>query len=387
MTGSQGETRFAKNGDIQIGYRVFGDGPQTVVLVPIWSSNIDLLETYPPIGRALEKFAESARVVAYDRRGSGVSDRLGGLATLEEGMDDLHAVLDDAGIDRAALFGLNEAGSLCAMYAATHPDRVTAMILYGSFATTVRQDDYPWAPTIEEREAQIEVILQLWGTEYAALGVNPSTATDMEFAQWVARWQRNSVSRDALRDAYGVLARTDVRHVLPTIRVPTLILHRVGDEVVPVANGRYLAEKIPGAKYVELPGTDHIPFLGDWQAVEDEVAEFLTGERPHRETDRVLATILLTDIVDSSKKAAELGDARWKELLDRHDEAGRAELERFQGKLVKTVGDGLLATFDGPARAIRCACRLRDRCHISVCRRGRGSTPGRSTCEVTTSGA
>jgi class 3 adenylate cyclase/pimeloyl-ACP methyl ester carboxylesterase len=353
--------RYAKNGDIHIAYRVLGDGPIDVMFVPIWTSNLDMYDAWEPVARSLEELTRFARVIVLDRRGTGLSDRTHGIATLEEGMDDLLAVLDDAGSERTALLGFNESGSLCALTAATHPQRISALILYASFAATVRQDDYPWAPTPEERDEQIAFMIQAWGSEEFAFILNPSSNADPKFREWAAKWQRNSVSRDALPAAYDVLARTDVRHVLPLIRVPTLVLHRKDDQLVIVDNGRYLADKIPGARYVELEGDDHIPFLGDWQAMVDEIEEFLTGTRRRREPDRVLATILFTDIVGSTQKAREVGDRRWKELLDRHDVIVRDELERASGRLIKSVGDGALATFDGPARGIRAACRIRDR--------------------------
>lgn len=356
--------RYAKNGDVHIAYRVH-EGPPggrlDILFIPVWTSNLDLYDSWEPIARSLEELTRFARVIGVDRRGSGLSDRTHGIATLEEGVEDMLAVLDAAGSEQAAVVGLNESGSLCAMLAATHPQRVSGLILYGSFAATVRQDDYPWAPTKEERDDQIAIMIEQWGSEEFAFVLNPSSHSDPQFREWAAKWQRNSISRDALPAAYDVLARTDVRQVLPLIRVPTLVLHRRDDPLVIVDNGRYLAEKIPGARYVELEGEDHIPFLGDWQAIVDEIEEFLTGNRSPREAGRVLATILFTDIVGSTQKAAELGDRRWKELLDRHDDVVRSELTRADGKLIKSVGDGALATFDGPARAIRCACRIRDR--------------------------
>ncbi len=352
---------YAKNGDVHIAYRVLGAGPIDLLFVPIWTSNLDLYDAWAPVAQSLEAVTSFARLIVVDRRGTGLSDRTHGIATLEEGMDDMLAVLDDAGSEQTALIGFNESGSLCALMAATHPDRVSALILYGSYAATVRQDDYPWAPTPEERDAQIQFMIEVWGSEEFAFILNPASHSDPEFREWAAKWERNSVTRDALPAAYNVLARTDVRHVLPLIRVPTLVLHRKDDPLVIVDNGRYLAEKIPGARYVELDGDDHIPFLGDWQAIVDEMEEFLTGARRPREPNRVLATILFTDIVGSTQKATELGDRRWKETLDRHDDLVRHELERSGGRLIKTVGDGVLATFDGPARAIRCACRLRER--------------------------
>lgn len=353
--------RYAKNGDVHLGYRIIGDGEVDIMFVPIWTSNLDLYDAWEPVARSLEALTRFARVIVLDRRGTGVSDRTHGIATLEEGMDDLLAVLDDARSERTALLGFNESGSLCALTAATHPDRVSSLVLYGSFAATVRQDDYPWAPTPEERNEQIAFMIDHWGSEEFAFILNPASHSDPSFREWAARWQRNSVSRDALPAAYDVLARTDVRHVLPLIRVPTLVLHRKDDPLVIVDNGRYLAEKIPVARYVELEGEHHIPFLGDWETIVDEIEEFLTGGRSEREPDRVLATILFTDIVGSSEKASELGDRRWKKLLDEHDSIVRRELARANGKLVKTIGDGILATFDGPARAIRSACRIRDK--------------------------
>ena len=356
--------RYAKNGDVHIAYRVHdgpADGALDLLFIPVWTSNLDLYDTWEPIAQSLQELTRFARVIVVDRRGSGLSDRTHGIATLEEGVEDMLAVLDDAASERAAVIGLNESGSLCAMLAATQPDRISGLILYGSYAATVRQDDYPWAPTEEERDEQIAVMIDLWGSEEFAFVLNPTTNDDPKFREWAARWQRNSVTRDALPAAYDVLARTDVRHVLPLIRVPTLVLHRRDDPVVSVENGRYLAEKIPNARYVELEGENHIPFLGDWQSVVDEVQEFLTGSRAEREPDRVLAAILFTDIVGSTQKAAQLGDRRWKELLNEHDALVAKELARDGGRLVKSVGDGVLATFDGPARAIRCACRIRDR--------------------------
>lgn len=350
-----GEVRYARNGEVHIAYRMLGAGDVTVMFVPTWMSNLDLIEEYPPVARALERLGSFARIIAVDRRGSGLSDRSYGMATLEEGVDDLVAVLDDAGVERTALLGLNESGSLCAVFAAAQPARVSALMLYGSFAATVRQDDYPWAPTPDEREEEIQFIVEHWGTGGGAFMISPTAASDVTFQKWAAKWMRNAVTRDALIAAYEMLGRTDVRHVLPTIRVPTLILHRRDDVIVPFDNGRYLADKIPDAKLVELTGEDHFPFFGDWETIADEIEEFLTGHRRERETSRVLATILITDIVGSSRKAAELGDDRWHSLLDNHYQLADRYLDRHGGRLVKTVGDGIIATFDGPARGIRAA--------------------------------
>lgn len=347
--------QYAKNGDINIAYQIRSEGPIDLVFVAPWFSNLDLIDSYPPALDGIERFAAITRLIIYDRRGSGLSDRLCGQGTLEQNVDDLLAVLDAAASERAALFGMNEAGSVCVLAAATHPDRVSSLILYGSYATTLFQPDYPWAPRPDERDAEVQLMIETWGTEGIAGSVNPSAAGDPDFVEWVARWMRGSVSKDALPRAYELLSKTDVRQVLPTITVPTLVLHRTKDAVVPVDNAHYLAERIPKAKLVELDGEDHVPFLGDYNSVMDEVEEFITGQRPHREADRVLATILLADIVDSSRAASEMGDAKWNDLLRRFEQMVRSELLRYQGNLIKTTGDGALATFDGPARALRCA--------------------------------
>lgn len=351
------EVSYARNGDIHLAYKISGTGPVDFLLTPTWFSNLDLYAEFPPMANALRQMPRQARVIMWDRRGSGLSDRLCGPATLEEGMDDLLTVLDAAGSEKAALFGLNESGSLCALTAATHPERVSHLILYGSYATTIKQDDYPWAPTPEERDMQVQFLIEGWGTALAGM-MNPASGMDKEFLDWAAKWQRNSVSPDAVPLFYEALTTTDVRHVLPTISVPTLILHRKQDEVVPFENGLYLAEKIPGAKLVELEGGDHIPFLGDWNTVTQEIDRFVIGDAGDSGEDRVLATLMFTDIVCSTEKAAEIGDSRWRALLDQHDLVLERQLKRFQGKLVKTTGDGSLATFDGPARAVRCAAAL-----------------------------
>lgn len=352
------DVQFAKNGDIHLAYRVMGDGPVDLMFVPTWASNLDILDQLPVIARGLDRAASFSRLILWDRRGSGLSDRLCGMATLEEGMDDMLAVLDAAGSKRTALFGINEAGALCMLFAATHPERVSHLMLYGSFATTTWQPDYPWGQKPEEREQQVEAIIQLWGQRETAMMMNPTEIQDDRFLTWASRWQRGSVTRDALPAYFQILAKTDVRQVLESIRVPTLVMHRRDDWIVPVDNGRFLGKKIPGAKYVELEGTDHVPFFGDWESIADEMEEFVTGSRPVREPDRVLATILFTDIVGSTEKASELGDRKWREVLDSHDVTVTERLDRWQGKLVKATGDGLLATFNGPARAIRCASEI-----------------------------
>lgn len=350
---------YAQNGDIRLAYKVIGEGDLDLVFVPTWLSNLDLIDAYRPVREAIERLSSFARVIVLDRRGTGLSDRLCGVATLEEGMDDLTAILDAAGADKVSLLGLNESGTLCSLYAATYPERVRSLVLYGSFATTTWQPDYPWGQKPNEREEQIQLVMAFWGHEGTGGVFNQGPSADEDFQRWAVRWARNSVTRDALPGVFEMLAHTDVRHVLPSIRVPTLVMHRVDDTVVPPANGKYLAERIPGAKLVELPGADHIPFLGDWEGIVDEIEEFITGHRRPRDLERVLATILFTDIVQSTEKAAAMGDDKWRRLLDQYDDIVRSHLERFQGRLIKNLGDGHFATFDGPARALRCACSIR----------------------------
>lgn len=354
------EIKYACNGAISIAYRVIGDGPRDLMLVLPWASNLEILDDYEPVAEALEIISGIARVIVFDRRGTGLSDRLCGPATLEEGMDDMLAVLDATGSSRAAMFAMHEAGTLAMLFAATHPERVSHLTLYGTFATTTWQPDYPWGQKPEERQQQIEFVMETWGTAAIAGFFNPTVSGDEEFLRWAGRWQRASVSRDALPRFFEILGETDVRHVLETITLPTLILHRTRDPAVPVDNARYLNEHIPRSELIELPGEDHLPFLGDWRTIVGEIEEFITGTRRDPEPDRVLATILFCDVVQSSRLVSELGDRRWGVLLDRLDQVVSQGVKSCGGRVVKRLGDGYLVTFDRPARAIRSACLIRD---------------------------
>ena len=351
------DVEYAEHDGVHLAYKVLGGGPIDVVFVPMWMSNLDVMFEHPIIVKAFERLTRWARVIVFDRRGTGLSDRLGGIATLEEGMDDLVAVMDAAEVEQASLFGFNESGTLCMLSAATHPQRVRSLALYGTFPTTTWQPDYPWGQTPDDRQAQIDFMVQTWGRA-AGFAVVAAQDEDQDFYRWAARWQRGSVTLDALPEVFERLAETDVRHVLDSINVPTLILHRKDDPVVPVENGRYLAEKIQGSHYVELEGNKHIPFLGDWEAMVDEVEEFLTGSRRPRDTTRVLATILFTDIVGSTEHASAMGDAEWKGVLEKYDSMTRRLVDEFDGRVVKDLGDGHLVTFDGPQRALKAACRI-----------------------------
>jgi class 3 adenylate cyclase len=282
------------------------------------------------------------------------------LPTLEQRMDDVRAVLDAAGSQRAALFGPSEGGPMSALFAATYPQRTSALILYGTFASTIRDAGYPWAMDPKERDKVIQAISDRWGQGTYVDLLAPSLAGDERFRNWWARLERLGASPGAAMALRRMNGQIDIRQTLSAIRVPTLVLHRSGDLDTSIEEGRYLAAHIPGARFVDLPGADHLPWVGDQDTLVDEVQEFLTGTRPAAEPDRVLATVVFTDIVASTERAAELGDRRWRDLLFSHHAIVRRELKRFRGREVKTVGDGFLATFDGPARAVRCACAIRD---------------------------
>jgi pimeloyl-ACP methyl ester carboxylesterase len=353
------ETRYAKSGDVNIAYQVVGDGPIDLVLVPGFVSHLEIDWELPRYAHFLERLAGFSRLILFDKRGTGLSDRPGGLPDLETRMDDVRAVMDAVGSERAALFGYSEGGPMCCLFAATHPERTTALALYGTYAK--RQDpdpDYPWAATRLQREEYAAQVEREWGAE-SDLSSYVSDADEVTI-QWWRRRARASASPGAARDLILMNSQIDVRHVLPTIRVPTLVLHRRGDRDSRVDEGRYVAEHVPGARFVELEGVDHLPAV-DADQIVDEIEEFLTGSRRVHETDRVLATVLFTDIVGSSERAARLGDGRWRELLLQHHADVRNELERWRGREVDTAGDGFLAAFDGPARGIRCACAVRDR--------------------------
>jgi class 3 adenylate cyclase len=332
-----------------------GDGPFDLLYVPTWISHCEHLWAHPRAAHFFERLSSFARVIMFDRRGSGLSDPIAEDVTLEDQMDDVKAVMDAAGSERAALFAQLEGGPMAMLFAATHPDRTTALVLYATFARTLRDDDMPWCRTAEERAAGVDVFFAGWGDGRRAATLAPSLAGDEAFQDWYARLERLSASPGTVRQLVDGVADVDVRDVLPSIRVPTLLMHRRDDPFIDPRNAEYLEPRIAGAKLVWLPGNENLILAGDSDAVVDEAEEFLTGVRPQHEPDRVLATVLFTDIVDSTRRAGELGDSRGRDVLERHDELVRAQLRRHQGREVKTTGDGFLATFDGPARGIRCA--------------------------------
>jgi class 3 adenylate cyclase len=351
------ETRYARSGDVSIAYQVVGEGPFDLVYVPGWVSNVELMWDEPDYTAFLERLASFSRLIIFDKRGTGLSDPvpLDRLPTLEQRMDDVRAVMDAVGSDRAALLGHSEGGNMCVLFSATYPDRTTALVLVGCYAKRIRSDDYPWAPTVEDRAREIEQTEATWGSPEAFRELAPSKANDEAFERWVGRYLRQSASPKAAAALLRMNTQIDVREVLPAIRVPTILIYRTDDADVHVDEGRYIAERIPGARFVEVPGADHSMWTGDATAILDEIEEFLTGVRRGPEPDRVLATVLFTDVVGSTELATRLGDRAWRDLLGRHHAAVRRELGRWRGREVDTAGDGFLATFDGPARAIRCA--------------------------------
>ena len=356
------ETRYARSGDVSIAYQVVGEGPFDLVYVPGWVSNVELMWDEPDYTAFLERLASFSRLIIFDKRGTGLSDPvpLDQLPTLEQRMDDVRAVMDAVGSDRAALLGHSEGGNMCVLFSATYPDRTTALVLVGCYAKRIRSDDYPWAPTVEDRAREIEQTEATWGSPEAFRELAPSKANDEAFERWVGRYLRQSASPKAAAALLRMNTQIDVREVLPAIRVPTILIYRTDDADVHVDEGRYIAERIPGARFVEVPGADHSMWTGDATAILDEIEEFLTGVRRGPEPDRVLATVLFTDVVGSTELATRLGDRAWRDLLGRHHAAVRRELERWRGREVDTAGDGFLATFDGPARAIRCAAAVVD---------------------------
>ena len=352
--------RYASSGDVQIAYQVVGDGPVDLVFVPGFVSHLEVIWEDPNAARFLEHLAEFSRLILFDKRGMGLSDRPGQPSTLEQGMDDTIAVMDAAGSERAALFGVSEGGPMSMLCAATHPDRVSALIEYGTFARMLEVDGYEYGLPEEVIDSPFEVIAADWGGPFAINVWAPTKAEDEPFREWWARFLRLGTSPRGAHDLLSLYKELDVRPVLGSIATPTLVLHRSRDLVVQAGAGRFLGENIPGARFVELDGDDHIAWTDDWQTVVEEIEEFLTGQRHARDVDRVLATVMFTDIVGSTESAARLGDRGWGDLIARHDELVRRELDRYRGRPVKTLGDGFLATFDGPARAIRCARDITD---------------------------
>lgn len=353
------EIRYARaRGDVHVAYQTFGQGP-ILVGTPGAAQNLRAMWDDRYWRHMLERDATFCRCTQFDKRGTGLSDRAG-IGSLEERMDDFRAVMDAVGVARATVYGVSEGGPLAILFAATYPERVEQLLLYGTFARALAADDYPAGVERSAATAFVEVLVEQWGRSGAAFleTWGPSVATDHAYCEWMEDYQRQCCSPGALRDVMAVNLEIDVRAAVSAVQCPTLVMHRRGDRVIPVEHGRWLAEHLPAARYVELDGDDHIPYLGDADALIDVVEEAVTGRVQYRATQRRLATVVFTDIVGSTAQAERLGDARWRTLLDRHDALTRAMVNRFGGQMVKSTGDGALATFDAPGQAMRAALAL-----------------------------
>ena len=351
------ETMYARSGDVNIAYQVIGDAPLDLVFVMGWVSHVEYFWREPSFARFLMRLASFSRLILFDKRGTGLSDRvpINQLPTLEQRMDDVRAVMDAVGSERAALCGVSEGGPMCSLFAATYPEKTLALVMIGTYAKRIRDAEYPWGPTAEQREQFFEVMRKQWGGPVGIDERAPSVADDPEFRDWWATYLRMGASPGAAVALTQMNAEIDVRNVLPSIRVPSLVIHRTDDQCLKVEEGRFVAEKIPGAKFLEFPGNDHLPFVGDQDAILDEMEEFLTGVRHRVEPDTVLATVLVGRIVGINKHVQKLGQERWLELLRRLQTHITKEIEWFRGREIDIIENRILAIFDGPARAIRCA--------------------------------
>jgi len=343
-------TRYAKSGDLHVAYQIFGSGPIDLVFVPGFVSHIENYWDHPDLARWLLRLASFARVAMFDKRGTGLSDRVSEFPSLDLRMDDARAVMDAAGIERAALLGISEGGPMAALFAATYPQRCQGLVLYGSFARSSS-----WL-SVEGLETYLRYVAKAWGSGRSLPMFAPSRQNDLALQQCWGRFERLGASPAAAIAVMQMLTQIDVSDILSSVHVPTLVIHCTGDPLINVQSGRFLADHIPGARLLELPGHDHLFFIHE--QIGDAMEEFLTGSISAAESDRVLATVLFTDIVGSTARAEQLGDQRWHNLLDAHHTTVRRELARSRGKEVKSLGDGFLATFDGPARAVRCACAI-----------------------------
>ena len=357
------KTRYAKSGDVHIAYQVLGEGPFDLVLIPGFVSHVEYMWEEPRAARFLRRLASFARLIIFDKRGTGLSDRVGATPSLEQRMDDVRAVMDTVGSARAAVLGVSEGGPMGLLFAATYPDRASALVIHGGYARIARGPDYPHGVTAQDTQKFIDTLVQGWGGPWGLRLYAPSLADDPGFREWWAGFLRNSASPGAAADLIRMGFEIDIRQALPAIRIPTLIMHTGGDWAVRTEHGRYLAEHIPGARFVELPGADHLFYAGQADVALDEIEVFLTGARQVEEPDRVLATVLFCDIAESTEQAVALGDRRWRETLERYHALVHLELGRFRGREIDTAGDGVFAAFDGPARAIGCARRLTEAVH------------------------
>jgi pimeloyl-ACP methyl ester carboxylesterase len=357
------KTRYARNKEgSYIAYQVFGEGSLDIVFIPDWVTNLEVMWEEPTLARFLSRLAAIGRVICFDKRGTGVSDPvpLGAIPTFEEWMDDVGCVLDAVGSPRAALLGHGDGAPMAILFAATHPDRTSALVLADAYARRSRATDYHCGVPSRTADTLIEMVLGNWGTGDGTVDGAPSMADNLSLREWRGRYERLAMSPGVFNAVYPNTLQLDVRPALETIRVPTLVLHRAENRYIRVDNGRYLAQHIDGATFIELPGADHFFHCGDTDAFLGAVQEFLTGAKRLPDDDRVLATVLFTDIVGATEQAERSGDRAWRDLLERHHSRVRQELERFRGREIDTAGDGFFATFDGPARGVRCALAIRD---------------------------
>lgn len=357
----QPDTRYATAADgVNIAYQVAGEGERDLVLVPGWIFNIEVAWEHPSFESFMRRLTRNFRVILFDKRGSGLSDRNIGASTMEERVDDVRAVMDAAGSQHAALLGWSEGGNIAAFFAATNPDRADGLILWAAGARYKKAPDYPIGLSKDFLLAARELLTKQWGKGLGAYVAAPSRADDEAFRRWFGRYERLSVSPGEGAVTLEVNLELDTTEVLRMVRTPTLVMHNDGDALIPVEFARYIADQVPDSKLVELSGRDHLFWFSNTNEVLGEIEDFLLGARAEGESERVLSTVLFTDIVGSTVRATQVGDSRWTEMLDIHDRIGRESIDRFRGQLVKSTGDGLLATFDGPARAVKCAIRLRD---------------------------
>jgi pimeloyl-ACP methyl ester carboxylesterase len=356
------EIRYARSGEVGIAYQVVGDGPHDVVLAPGFPSHLEHAWEQPRLAHFYRRLASFSRLILFDKRGLGLSDRVADadLPGVEDRMDDIRAVLDAVGSARATVIGISDGGPIAAVFAAIHPERTEGLVLVNSYGKRLRAEDYPWGPSADDWRGIEQAVREQWGGPLFLDLLMPSRSGDPDFAAWWAAYLRRSSSPGAAAAYLRMNAEIDVREVLPAVRVPTLILHSVGDGINPVEGARYLASEIAGARLVELPGADHHPWVTDAERVVEEIEELVTGQRHGAPPESVLATLLFTDIVGSTEAVVELGDRRWKTLLESHHAVVRSRLDRFGGIEVDTTGDGFLARFDGPARAVRCALAIGD---------------------------
>lgn len=363
LSGVRHETRYAQNGDVNIAYQVVGDGPVDIVFVMGWVSHLEYFWRHHLFASFLERLASFSRLILFDKRGTGLSDRvpIEHLPTLEQRMEDVHTVMETVGSERAVLIGVSEGGPMCSLFAATYPERTAALVMIGTYAKRIRDDDYPWAPTEEQRESFFELMRREWGGPVGIDERAPTMATDNEFREWWAEYLRMGASPGAAVALTKMNAEIDVRAVLPSVHVPTLVMHRTGDMCLKVEEGRFVAEQIPGAKYVELDGDDHLPFVGENSGeILDAIEQFVSYGQFESEHDRVLATVMSVTFAEAEKEKAKRGEKGWADFVAASRELVHNRLRQFKGREVSVGDDETLAAFDGPARAIRCAIAIKE---------------------------